>query len=280
MTSTNIYTIPYFYIIQHKESKKLYAGSKWAKGCHPDEFMQPNGYTTSSLTINSIIDQDGLTAFEILRIDTYLDGISAYDYESLFLQCLDCASSPDWYNGHNNSGMSFGLPEFYEKTQQTLLKKYGVVHNSKLESTIIKIKQTKLKRYDDENYNNSTKNQVTCLEKYGNYSLNISRTNYCIENNVINVSQISGISKKVACTKQEKYGSNTYNNRNLASITTTEKYGVDNWSKTNEARTKVSIQSKKLRAQDVLISCPYCNKQIKGKMNFSRWHGDKCKLKP
>lgn len=33
MSSTTIYT-PYFYIIHHKTSKKMYAGARWAEGCH------------------------------------------------------------------------------------------------------------------------------------------------------------------------------------------------------------------------------------------------------
>ena len=51
MINTNTYikeTIPYFYIIQHKTSKIMYAGSRWIVGCHPDEFMQHKGYSTSS----------------------------------------------------------------------------------------------------------------------------------------------------------------------------------------------------------------------------------------
>lgn len=56
MFSTNTYTqtIPYFYIIRHIESNKMYAGSRYAKNCHPSEFMTVNGYTTSSSEINYI----------------------------------------------------------------------------------------------------------------------------------------------------------------------------------------------------------------------------------
>ena len=128
MTSKNIYT-PYFYIIRHKETNIKYAGSKWAKGCHPDEFMQPNGYTTSSNIINSIIEQDGLDSFEILRIDTNCDGLQPHDYETLFLETIDCASSPDWYNGHNNKLSGFGTLAFIKSMQH----KYNVDNPGQLE---------------------------------------------------------------------------------------------------------------------------------------------------
>lgn len=107
MLSTNTYTeqtIPYFYIIRHIESGKMYAGSKWTKNCHPNSFMKSDGYTTSSPTINSIIEYEGLTSFEILRIDTNLDGVSAYDYETIFLKTNNCAKSLNWFNKHNNNG--------------------------------------------------------------------------------------------------------------------------------------------------------------------------------
>ena len=228
MTSKSIY-LPYFYIIQHKLTKKMYAGSRWAKGCHPNEFMQPDGYTTSSPTINSIIEQEGIDSFEILRIDTNLDGLSAYDYESLFLQTIDCANSSDWYNGHNNSGMAFGLDKFYEKSRETLMLRYGVTHNSHMIGYRDKVKSTCEALYENENYNNPEKNKETCLERYGDWAINIARNDFCVKNGVDNVSQIPGISKKVADTKEERYGSYTFNNREKARLTSLETYGNENY---------------------------------------------------
>lgn len=113
-------TIPYFYIIRHISTGRMYAGSKYAKGCNPDYFMIKGGYTTSSNTINDIISKDGIKSFEILRIDTYCDGFHPYDYETIFLKTNNCASSDNWYNSHNNTGMSFGLSSFYKKQNQLL----------------------------------------------------------------------------------------------------------------------------------------------------------------
>ena len=195
MTSTNTYTnqtISYFYIIQHKTTKKLYAGSKWAKGCNPNTFMIPNGYTTSSPTINSIIENEGLDSFYILRIDTNLDGLSSYDYETLFLQCNDCANSSDWYNGHNNTGMAFGLPSFQEKSKQTCLEKYGV--ENAIQSQLIKekSKQTCLSKYGVEYGLQSSiireKSKNTMLDKYGveypcqNPTIQEKNKQTCLEN--------------------------------------------------------------------------------------------------
>lgn len=189
MTTSNIYT-PYFYIIQHKITKIMYAGSRWAKGCHPDEFMKPDGYQTSSNTINDIIKEEGLGIFDILRIDTHCDGISPFEYESIFLQCVDCAKSDDWYNKHNNSGMAFGTEQYHKQLQ----KKYGVCHNSKIPSVKqSKIDNSKLK-YGVDNISQSQeikdKKIVTSLENWG----------------VENASRCPEIRQKGIETMLEKYG--------------------------------------------------------------------------
>jgi hypothetical protein len=62
--------------------------------------------------------------------------------------------------------------EVNEKRQvslkDTMIKKYGVSHPSKLPDFKIKVKSTKLKRYGNENYVNTEKNKKTRLIKYGN----------------------------------------------------------------------------------------------------------------
>lgn len=121
MSSSNIYkqTIPYFYIIQHKESKMLYCGAKWAIGSDPNRFMIEGGYTTSSRVINEIIKNETLSAFEILRIDTFCDDLHVYEYEKLFLQTLDCAKSENWFNKHNNNKTNQNQSDYTKKMVET-----------------------------------------------------------------------------------------------------------------------------------------------------------------
>lgn len=118
--------LPYFYIIRDKRNNKLYAGSRWANGCNPSEFMKPDGYTTSSKTINNIIKECGIDTFEVLRIDTSCDGKHPYDYETEFLLERDCANSNEWYNEHNNDVKSaYGTPKFRNKVKQIFLERYN-----------------------------------------------------------------------------------------------------------------------------------------------------------
>jgi hypothetical protein len=87
--------LPYFYLIKHKSSGKLYAGSRTtpqSKLANPTEFMKPDGYQTSSKIIKEIIKNEGLDAIEILDIVTIEDlripfGISdIHQYETWFLK--------------------------------------------------------------------------------------------------------------------------------------------------------------------------------------------------
>lgn len=173
----NIYTqtVPYFYIIRNKQTGIMYAGSKWAKGCHPEHFMIEKGYLTSSLTIHSIIEQFGLGIFEILRIDTYCDGIHVYDYETLFLETNDCAGSNDWYNQHNNTCY---FPFGTESHNNGIFEKYGVDNISQLEEIKEKKKETSLKNWGFEHTLQSPivreKGKKTCLIIYGKESHNSS----------------------------------------------------------------------------------------------------------
>jgi hypothetical protein len=289
MTSTNTYTaqtIPYFYIIQHKISKKLYAGSKWAKGCNPNTFMIKNGYTTSSPIINLIIKSEGLDSFYILRIDTNLDGLSAYDYETLFLQCNNCAESTDWYNKHNNTLlMVFGKNDYTE----FMLAKYNVKHNSQIPKvkeqkkltcfknsgfdypmqsliTQEKSKQTNLKNSGFE-YNLQipyVKEQIkiTCLEKYG-YSHPLQSPIIKEKSKQTNLKNSGFDYPMQSLITQEK-----------SKQTCLEKYGVDNPSKNPIIRNKVKVTNDN---KPILI-CPCCNSSGKGH-NWTRWHFNKCKLK-
>ena len=128
----------------------MYAGSRWAKGCHPNEFMQSNGYTTSSNEIHRIIQVDGIDSFEILRIDTNLDGLLAYEYETIFLQTIDASNSKTWYNIHNNVGKppAYGTIEF----SNMMIEKYGYDNVSKIPEIKTKIVLT---------------HRNTMIEKYG-----------------------------------------------------------------------------------------------------------------
>jgi len=222
MSSTNTYTntIPYFYIIQHTISKKMYAGSRWAKNCNPSEFMILGGYTTSSTLINSLIQSEGLSIFEILRIDTYCDNMHVYDYETNFLSCLNCAKLDDWYNFHNNTGMAFGTEKFKIKAKNTLQEKYGVNHPAQCKEIRNKAKNTYKEKYGVEYPSQrkecKEKSKATSREKFG----------------VDNAMQNQEIKDKLKISNQKKFGvDNVFQSEEIKKRIKQSniiKFGVDN----------------------------------------------------
>lgn len=248
MLSENIYT-PYFYIIRHIPSQKLYAGSKWGIDANPDNFMISGGYTTSSPTINSIIESEGLYSFEILRIDTNCDGVHVYDYESIFLQCNNCAASDNWFNKHNNSGMSFGLEQFYKKSKETCLEKYGYEYILQVPEIRDNYKSIMIEKYGVDNISKSEtikqKKKQTSLENYGvefplQHSPDIvkkSKQTLLHIYGVDNASKSQTIKQKKKDKATEKYGDGIINVFQAEEVksqikqTNLEKYGVDNIAK-------------------------------------------------
>lgn len=222
MNSNCIYTpktdrTPYFYIIQHIESGKFYAGSRWAKGCHPNEFMEEDGYCTSSPTIERIIEAEGIDSFRIHTLMTEdVCGIAAYAYETRFLRDNKIAQRDNWFNGHNNSSKSaFGTVEF----SKIIMKIYGVDNVSHSKEVQERKRETCLENngvnWPMQSESILSKSRETCLEKYG----------------VPFVSQVPEIREKQKEACMIKYGVDNPSKlplvREKALKTFREKYGVD-----------------------------------------------------
>jgi len=109
--------------------------------------------------------------------------------------------------------------------RNTMLKKYGVDHASKLSDFVFKSKKTKLEKYGDENYVNINKVKNTKIDKYG-------------DENYVNID-------KVKKTKLEKYGDENYNNRPKARTTLIDKYGLP-YSPNVSISTKKNLESGKI----------------------------------
>lgn len=97
---------PYFYVIKHIPSSRLYAGIRSTRGCHPDELLRPiKGYTTSSKYVNELIKSDGLESFKVLYTITEEElGIDIYAVEYEFLTSHNAAKSDIWLNKTNGGG--------------------------------------------------------------------------------------------------------------------------------------------------------------------------------
>lgn len=235
-----ITTIPYFYIIKHNPSNRFYAGCRYAKGCHPDELLKRNGYTTSSNLVNALIWQDGLESFEIILTDTDTCGLHVREFEHLFLKEYKCSSSPEWLNCHDNKAM-FGTEEY----RLIMQYKYGVDYYLQTKECRERLKITSNERYGVDNPMQAEEvkenHRKTCLQNLG----------------VENPSQSEEIKQK----KKE---------------TCIEHCGFDHHNKTPENRKLQSLRMKeqcKSGKMSKIFICEICSREIKSPGNYKQHLG-------
>jgi hypothetical protein len=124
---------PYFYLIRHISSNRLYAGVKWSD---PDSstFMTEDGYTTSSKIVNTIIKNEGTDSFNVLRIKHFDTAEEACSYESKFLSKVHARTNPLFINRTENSSdfQNKGGYELSEKTKEKMRKPKSEEHKSNM----------------------------------------------------------------------------------------------------------------------------------------------------
>ena len=141
--------IPFFYIIKHLPSGKMYAGCKYGKRKLKtnsiEYFMTEKGYKTSSKIVNELIKLDGLESFSIMllvkenELATY-DGnphgfLSVQEFETWFLQENNCIGSDDWLNMSCGDGIhSKKYCSLMEKTYSNGLTGYQIVARKSAET--------------------------------------------------------------------------------------------------------------------------------------------------
>jgi len=140
--------------------------------------------------------------------------------------------------------------KMYATYKKTMLEKYGVENIYQTKKFQQKAKETKLKRYGNENYNNQEKRRQTCFERYDNKNyVNITKiieTNQKRHGCDFPFATKEG-KQKAQQTKLERYGNENYNNREKYKETCLEKYGVKNGYllKTNN-KTRISKPQREL----------------------------------
>lgn len=210
-------TTPYFYIIKHKPSGMMYAGARWAARCHPDELLQPNGYKTSSTLVHTLIERDGLDSFEIIRADSNLDGLTAYEYETSFLQAMACSKSEEWINTHDNNNKTYRFVGGSVEHKKIMNIRHGVDNPS--QSPILQEKkfQTFIERFGYDNPSKSPEiQQRICdrmVELYGApYVLQVPELRERITQTLLDAygvdhnSKIEGRKERMMERSMEKHG--------------------------------------------------------------------------
>ena len=122
----------------------------------------------------------------------------------------------------------------YDKVRKTTLEHYGAIGWA-VKEIMQKTEETKLKRYNNKNFNNRTKAKETCLEKYG----------------VEIISQSKEIQQKVSNTWKNKTEDELQTITNKRKETSLEKYGTESPSQSIEIKQKI-LDNWKNKTEDEL----------------------------
>jgi len=111
---------PFTYVITHIPSGKKYYGSRYKKGCVPDDLW--SNYFTSSAKIKSLIETDGLNSF-LVKIRKIFNSVEkCRDWESRFLHKINARENSDWLNEHNGESSFFNISKASDITRQRMSK--------------------------------------------------------------------------------------------------------------------------------------------------------------
>jgi len=164
------------------------------------------------LNENNLMQQPKCTCGKTVRFISFVDGYKTYCGQKCANSCpLKIQNFRDTMNQIEENGLSKAKNNSIV-AMQTCIEKYGKPIYLATEQGIKDVKQTKLERYGNENYNNMEKNKKTCLERYGKESY----------------SSTEMFPMQVKQTKLERYGNENYNNLEQMKKTCIENFGVEN----------------------------------------------------
>ena len=98
---------PFTYLIYCKVTDQYYYGSRYGKGCHPEQLW--NTYYTSSKIIKQLISEHGVDNFTVKVTKLFEHKQQAREWEHRFLKKVKAATNPKWINQHKGDG------KFYNK---------------------------------------------------------------------------------------------------------------------------------------------------------------------
>lgn len=290
---------PYTYLLTHLPSGMKYYGVRYAKNCDPSDLWKT--YFTSSTKIRKIIERDGVDSFSVEIRKTFDTDVEAIEWETTVLRRLGVPNNPYYFNKGKNHPLSqsekeeammreYGVkyamqsPEIRQKAINTVIQKYGVDNVNKspviqqkikdifqerygvdwswdIEGVLEKSKNTRMERYGVEwslqSEEIKEKSKQTNTEKFGDWRCNTQE--------VIDIRSASNL---------EKYGvDNPFKIKGFVENIMVEKYGVTNWSQTDEGKSAIT----KSWENRELMKCPHCGVESKSYSNMKRWHFDNCK---
>ena len=93
---------PFTYLLKFKPTGQYYYGSRYCKGCHPEQLWKT--YFTSSKIVCQLLKEHGAEAFEVKITKVFDNKESARKWEHRFLHKVKASKNAQWLNQHNGAG--------------------------------------------------------------------------------------------------------------------------------------------------------------------------------
>lgn len=187
------------------------------------KYYKDLGYNIDTKKLN-IIKVEDLPKCSQIRVDVKCDNCGKE--KNIRIQ--------DYYRSYNND--KYTCIDCSRITyKNTMLQKYGVENSFQLNDVKNKSKETKIKLYNNKNYNNRNKSEETCMSTYGvknpqqnkeikEKTENTNLKKYGFKSPAKN----NLVQEKSKNFKKEKYNDEYFNNHIKFKKTMMKKYGVDN----------------------------------------------------
>jgi hypothetical protein len=244
----------YFYLIQHKDTGKKYAGVRYAKDCRSSELLIK--YFTSSRTVKKLLKENP-KCFKVLEIKEFEDKSEAIAYELSFIKEHGAHLSEDWYNQAAAKAIN------PEAVKQTCLERYGVENWTQTEA------------YKNSGLGFQPGNKHGCFPRSEKTKQKMSEAftgrvfsdehKQKIREHRTGSTASEETKAKMSATRRGKPRPASFS----------EKMAVIMKGENNPMYGKVS-QRKGIR--DPVIACEHCGKEV-NKGNYRRWHGNNCRHK-
>lgn len=245
---------PYTYLIGWAAADMWYYGCRYAKSCHPSDLMVT--YLTSSRTVKKYIKQHGLpTVIQTRRVFNTI--VSCRQWETRVLTKMRVVESVNWFNKHDKAApphmAGSAHPGFNIKhtTERRLLnsesnKRAWAAKSDEAKSA--HATATGLRVHGTKQSAEHIANRTLTGERNGMWGKHMS-----VEANAIKRDKMQAI----ALAKGDSW------------------IGTVNLKESTRSR-----MANGTHPSQCIQICSYCNRSIKGKSQYSRWHGNSCKHKP